>query len=124
MFFFFEDWMYHYVEIILKGEQLLDWAEVIASSLRSQLKHAKEYRKNIYMASYLSYCITCVSNITSLPHETWSEDITIYQYFPLLQREGVLGIFRKVHDMLIESVCFSLKKAPMPILSLNAQKLV
>ena len=33
--FLFEEWMYRYVEIILKGQQLLDWVEVIASSLRS-----------------------------------------------------------------------------------------
>lgn len=82
--FLFEEWMYRYVEIILKGKELLDWAKVIASSLRSHLKHAKESRENFYMASYLTYCIACVSNITSLPHETWSEDITIYQYCPLL----------------------------------------
>lgn len=30
--FLFEEWMYHYVEIILKGNQLLYWVEVIVSS--------------------------------------------------------------------------------------------
>ena len=39
--FLFEEWMYCYVEIILKGQQLLDWAEEIASRLRNQLNHAK-----------------------------------------------------------------------------------
>ena len=116
--------MFHYVEIILKGQQWLDWAEVIASSLRSQLKHTKESKENFYMASYFTYCISCVSNITSLPHETWSEEITIYQYYPLLQRDRVLKYFRKVHDVLIESVHLTLKKVPMPRLSLEAQKLI
>ena len=72
------------------------------------------------MASYLTYCITCVSNLTSLPHEIWSEDITIYQYFPLLQRDKVLESFRNVHDVLVESVHLSLKKAPVRIFSLGA----
>ena len=76
------------------------------------------------MASYLTYCIAYVSNITSLPYETSSEDVTIYQYCPLLQRDRVLEDFRKVHDVLIESVHLSLKKAPMLRLSLEAQKLI
>ena len=103
---------------------MLDWAELISSSLRSQLKHAKESKENFYMASYITYCIACVSNITSLPPETWSEEITIYQYYPLLQKDRVLEDFRKVHDVLIESVHLALKKAPMPRLSLQAQKLI
>lgn len=35
----------------------MDWVEIIANSLRSQLKHAKESREDFYMASYLTYCI-------------------------------------------------------------------
>ena len=116
--------MFCYVEIILKGEQWMDWAEIIASSLRIQLKHAKESKESFYMASYLTYCIACVSNLTSLPHEIWSQEITIYQYCPLLQKDKVLENFRKVHDALIESVHLALKKAPMPRLSSEAQKLI
>ena len=33
--FLFEEWMYSYIEIILKGEQWMDWAKIIASSLRT-----------------------------------------------------------------------------------------
>ena len=33
--FLFEEWMYRYIEIILKGEQWMDWAEIIAGSLRT-----------------------------------------------------------------------------------------
>ena len=29
----FEDWMYFYIQIVLKGSQFLDWVELIASSL-------------------------------------------------------------------------------------------
>ena len=61
-----------YVEIILKGEQWVDWAEIIATSLRTQFKHVKESKESLYMASYLTYYIACVSNLTSLPHEIWS----------------------------------------------------
>ena len=31
----FEDWMYRYVEIILEGKQVLDWAELVARSMRN-----------------------------------------------------------------------------------------
>ena len=68
--FLFEEWIFRYVEIILKGEEWMDWAEIIANSLRSPFKRAKEYKENIYMASYLTYWISCVSNITSLTHKT------------------------------------------------------
>lgn len=51
-FFLFEEWMYRNIEIILKGEQWMDWAEIINSSMRTQLKHAKESREIFYMASY------------------------------------------------------------------------
>ena len=47
----------------------MDWDEIIASSLRTQLKHVKESKESLYMASYLTYYIACVSNLTSLPHE-------------------------------------------------------
>ena len=78
--------MYRYIEIILKGEQWMDWAKIIAISLRTQLKHAKESRERFYMASYLTYCIACISDLTPLPHEVWNEEITVYQYCPLLQK--------------------------------------
>ena len=81
-FFLFENWMYHYIEIILKGEYLLDWEKLIASSLRNQLKQSKVSREDFYMSSYLTFCIVCVSNITSLLHETLNEDVVVYQHCP------------------------------------------
>ena len=116
--------MFHYVEIILKGQHWMDWAKIIAISLRTQLKCAKESKESFYMASHLTYYITCVRNLTSLPHEIWSEEIIVYQYCSLLQKEKVLENFRKVHDVLIESIHLALKKTPMPRLSLEAQKLI
>ena len=74
----FKEWMYRYIEIILKGEQYMDWAEVIASSLKNQLKHAKESWESFYMASYLTYCMACVCNLSPLPHEIWSKDIMVH----------------------------------------------
>lgn len=76
------------------------------------------------MSSYLIYCITCVSNIIFLPHEPWSEDVTIYQYCPLLQKDKVLEEFRKTHDVLIESVYLNLRKVSMLRISPEAQKLI
>ena len=102
----------------------MDWAEVIASSLRTQLKQAKESRESFYMASYLTYCIACVCDLTPLPHEVWSEEIMVYQYCPLLQKDKVLESFRKVHDVLIENVHSVLNKTTMPRLSPEAQRLI
>ena len=76
------------------------------------------------MASYLTYYIAYVSDLSPLPHEVWNEEITVYQYFPLLQKDKVLENFREVHDVLIENMHLSLKKAPMSRLSSEAQKLV
>ena len=76
------------------------------------------------MASYLTYCMACVCNLSPLPHEIWSEEIMVYQYCPLLQKDKVLENFRKVHDVFIEEVHLVLKKTPMPRLSPEAQRLV
>ena len=102
----------------------MDSAKIIVSSLRTQLKHVKESKESFYMASYLTYYIACVSNLTSLPHEIWSEEIIVHQYCPLIQKDKVFKIFGKVHDVLIESVHLALKKASMPRLSSEAQKLI
>ena len=116
----FEEWMFIYVEIILKGEQWMDWAEIIATSLRTQLKHAKESREGFYMASYLTYCIACSCDLTSLPHRIWNEEMTIFQYCPSLQKDKVLEDFRKVHDVLLDNIHMSLRRTQMSRLSPEA----
>ena len=108
--FLFEEWMYRYIKIMLKGKQWMDWAEIIASSIRSQLKCTKESCEYFYMGSYLTYYIACTCNLTPLPYGVWSEEITIFQYCPLLQKDKVMKDFWKVHDILMESVYMSLKK--------------
>lgn len=120
----FEEWMYRYVAIVLKGEQWMDWAEIIATSLRTQLKHAKGFHENFYMVSYLTYCMAFTCDLTPLPHGIWNEEMSIFQYFPLLQRDNVLEDFRKVHDVLLDNIYVSLKKTKMPRLSPEAQRLV
>ena len=67
--FLFKEWLYHYIEIILNGEQWMEWVEIITSLLSTQLKNAKESRENFYMTSYLTYCIAYISDLTPLPHE-------------------------------------------------------
>ena len=86
----FEEWMLRYVEIILKGEQWMDWAEIIATSLRTQLKLAKESHEDFYMASYLTYCIACTCDLTPLPHGIWNEEMNVFQYCHFVQRDNVL----------------------------------
>ena len=76
------------------------------------------------MASYLTYYIACICDLTPLPHGVWNEEITVFQYCPLLQKDKVLEDFRKVHDVLMENVYVSLKKVLMPRLSPEAQRLI
>ena len=82
-----------------------------------QLKRAKEFHEYFYMASYLTYCIACTCDLTPLPHGTWSEEMSVFQYCPLLQRDNVLEDFRKVHDVLLDNIYVSLKKTKMLRLS-------
>lgn len=102
----------------------MDWAEIIATSLRMQLKCAKEFHEDFYMASYLTYCIACTCDLTPLPHGIWNEEMFVFQYCPLLQRNNVLEYFRKVHDVHLDNIYLSLKKKKMPKLLPKAQKLI
>lgn len=97
----------------------MNWVEIIANSLRSQLKCATKSREDFYMALYLTYWISCTCNLTSLPHGVWNEEIVVFQYYPLLQKDKVLGDFCKVHDVLFESVYMFLKNTQMPQISLE-----
>lgn len=76
------------------------------------------------MASYLTYYISCTCDLTPLPHRVWSEEVTIFQYCPLLQKDRVLEDFRKVHDLLMENAFMSLNNMSMPKLSPKAQRLI
>ena len=57
--FLFEEWMFHYVGIILKGKQWINWAKVIASPLRSQLKHAKKSKED-FLHGLLPHILHCL----------------------------------------------------------------
>lgn len=76
------------------------------------------------MSSYLTYCLACVNDLTSIPQELWSEDITIYQYCPLLRKDRVLKYFRRVHHVFLGNVHLSLVKEPMQRVSPEAQRLI
>lgn len=66
---FFEEWMYFYIQIVLKGSQFRDWVELIGSSLRDQLKGALNLKRDIFMSSYLMYMVATTQDLQSLPHE-------------------------------------------------------
>ena len=93
----FEEWMYFYIQIVLKGSQFLDWVELVASSLRSYLRGYLSMKKYFYMSSYLSYMLASTQYLRYLPHEPWAENITVYNYYLVLHRDKVLESFRKVH---------------------------
>ena len=52
----FKDWMYFYIQIVLEGLQFLDWAELIASSLRNQLKVGFEPKERFSYVLIFDIC--------------------------------------------------------------------
>ena len=59
----FEEWMYFYIQIVFKISQFLEWVELIAISLRDQLKGALNLKKNFFMSSYLMYMLATTQDL-------------------------------------------------------------
>jgi len=53
----FEPWMFFYIEEIISGKRMIDWAEMISSNIDDQLKGLQE-TKTFYMSSYVIYMLT------------------------------------------------------------------
>lgn len=66
--FYFEDWMYVYIKIILKGKQQVFWGEKISNFLHEQLNQVHTTHK-FYMTSYLVYVATSMRNFLGLTIE-------------------------------------------------------
>lgn len=52
--FFWEDWMYFFIQVILDQNKYIDWASMIADGLHESLSNILG-SKNFYMTSYLFY---------------------------------------------------------------------
>lgn len=88
----FDDWIYCYVQLVLEGKQYLDWAELIADSMREQLSLAKQFQQNFFMSSYLLYCLACVKELTGIAKQPIEEDVPVYEFYPMLQKDNALQI--------------------------------
>lgn len=105
----FDDWIYCYVQLVLEGKQFLDWAELIADSMREQPSMAKKFKQNFFMSSYLIYFLACVKEIMVIPRQLVEGDVYVYEFYPMLQRDNALQDFRKVHNAFLRDLCYELK---------------
>jgi hypothetical protein len=91
--------MYFFIQIVMEGTQFLDWAELIAHSLRNQLKWALNLKKEFHMSSYLMYMLVSTQDLHSLSNEPRMGNVPVYQCYPVLHRERAFENFRRVHDI-------------------------
>lgn len=61
------------------------------------------------MSSYLIYYLACTRQWVGLYHETWQNDMRIYEYHPHLQQHRVTDNYYKVHNVFLGRFVFELK---------------
>lgn len=85
--FYWEDWMYFFIQVFFGEKRYIDWAELIAEIIHEGLSCFGN--KKFYMSSYLIYCLACTRQWVGLYHENWQNNMRIYEYYPHLQQHGV-----------------------------------
>lgn len=122
--YIFDDWIYCYVQLVLEGKQYLDWVELIADSMREQLSMAKQFKQNFFMSSYLLYCLVCVKELVGIPKQLTEEDVPVYEFYPILQKDKALQDFRRVHNAFLGDLCHELKNMKAKRISEDTQTLI
>lgn len=56
--FYWEDWMYFFIQVLLSSDRYLDWSQVIAEKLHEGLSNFVGM-SGFYMSSYLFYILAC-----------------------------------------------------------------
>ena len=74
----FQEWMYFFIQIVMEGTQFLDWAELIAHSLRDQLKWALNLKKEFHMSSYLMYMLASTIELHLLSNGPRMGNVLVY----------------------------------------------
>lgn len=100
--------MYFYIQVILDEKRYIDWAELIAERLHEGLSNCLE-NKNLYMSSYLFYCLVCVRPCPGLHHAKWVDGMKIYDYHPHLQLHKCHEDFKRVHDVFAGRLIYELQ---------------
>lgn len=96
----FEPWMYYFINEIITGVKMIDWAKIISNNLDVQLKNLEE-NMTFYMSSYLVYSLartyryrglTCRGEVGNKENQ-----FAVYDCYPQLHLEGTLH-FKRVND--------------------------
>lgn len=76
--------MYFFIQVIFGKKIYIDWVELIADRLHEGLSYFS--KKNLYMSSYLLYCLAHGRPWPGLYREAWVDNIKICEYHPYLQQ--------------------------------------
>lgn len=66
--FYWEDWIYFFVQVVLFGDRFLDWSQVITERLHEGLSNFVGM-SGFYMSSYLFYILAYTKDWHGLPNE-------------------------------------------------------
>lgn len=104
--FYWENWMYFFIQTILSDKNKhINWAEIIADRLHEELSQSSGVF-GFYMSSYLFYVLVCCKEWVGLPHTNWVNSMSIYEYFPCLQKEKNREEFKRVQDTFLAKLVF------------------
>lgn len=76
------------------------------------------------MSSYLIYCLACVKEIVGIPRQPAEGEVSVYDFYPMLQKDNALQDFRRVHNAFLGDLCYELKNMKTKRMSEDAQALV
>lgn len=107
----FEPWMYYFINEIMNGVKMIDWARMISDNLDSQLKNL-EADRTFYMSSYLFYSLattyryrglTCRGEVGNKENQ-----FLVYDYYPQLHMEEKFH-FKRVNDTFLMHITRTLQ---------------
>jgi len=121
--YYWEDWMYFFIQVVLQGEQYLDWAEIIADCLHQSLNNRLGNR-DFFMSSYLFYCLASTRDWFDLPHEPLDESSKVYQYYSQLQRKNCYENYKRINDVFTGKMTYELTGNPGKRMTSEAMQLI
>lgn len=121
--FYWEDWMYLFIQVTLDKNQFIDWGTIIAKILHEGLSNYCEI-PNFYISSYLLYILAYVREWSRLFHDKWVQGIKIYEYHPHLTLKGHVDDYLCWNDIFVGRLTFKLQDNLHRKMSTEAVELV
>lgn len=72
------------------------------------------------MPLYLIYYLECVKQIVGIPRQPTEEEVPVYDFYPMLQKDNALQDFRRVHNAFLEDLCYELNNMKTKRISKDA----